>query len=101
MRIIVLFNLKTDADPDAYRAWATSEDLPGVRALNSVDDFQVYRTTGLLGSAGSPPYEYVEVIDVADMDAFGVDVSSETVQKTAAQFRQFADDPVFILTEPL
>jgi len=101
MRIIVLFNLKADADPAAYEEWARATDIPGVNALPSVRDFQVHRATGLLGSDAPPPYAYVEVIDITDMEAFGADAAGETVQKVAAEFRRFADDPQFLLTETL
>lgn len=101
MRIIVLFNLKPGVDAAAYEKWARATDIPGVRALRSVSDFQVYRTTGLLGTDARPPYAYIEVIDVADMQRFGVDVSSDAVQKVAAEFQQFADNPQFVLTEAL
>lgn len=101
MRIIVLFNLKADADPAAYENWARTTDIPGVNALASVKDFQVHRATGVLGSDAPPPYAYFEVIDVADMDAFGGDAASEAVKKMAAEFQQFADNPQFILTETL
>ena len=40
-RIFALFNLKLGQDPAAYEAWARSTDIPAVRALGSVDDFQV------------------------------------------------------------
>lgn len=101
MRIVVLFNLKPGADAGAYERWARETDIPGVNALGSVDDFSVYRATGTFGGTPSP-YQYVEVIDVADMDAFGRDVSSEAIQKVAAEFQgSFADNPVFILTEKL
>ena len=101
MRIVVLFNLKPGTDVAAYEKWARATDIPGVRALRSVADFQVYRTTEVLGTDAKPPYSYIEVIDVADMNAFGADVGSEAVQKVAAQFQQFADNPQFILTQAL
>lgn len=101
MRIIVLFNLKPGADPAAYEAWARATDIPGVRALKSVDDFQVYRATGLFGSDTTPPYQYFETIDINGVDAFVADVTSEAVQKVAAEFQQFADNPLFITTEAL
>ena len=101
MRIIVLFNLKPGVDAAAYEKWARTTDIPGVRRLSSVSDFQVYRATGLLGTSARPPYAYLEVIDVPDMQAFGVDVSSEAVQKVAGEFQQFADNPQFVLTEAL
>lgn len=101
MRIIVLFNLKPDTDAAAYERWARATDIPGVRALSSVGGFEVYRATGLLGSESRPPFAYIEVIDVGDMSAFGRDVQSERVQRIAAEFGRFADQPQFILTEPL
>lgn len=101
MRIIVLFNLRPDVDAKAYENWARSTDIPGVRALASVDDFQVYRATGLLGTDSRPPFQYIETIDVPDMEAFGGDVASDAVQKVAAEFQAFADNPQFLLTEAL
>jgi hypothetical protein len=101
MRIIVLFNLKPGADPSAYEEWAKATDIPGVRALGSVADFRVYRTAGLLGGDGPAPYAYAEVIDIHAMEPFLADVSSEAVQKVAAEFQAFAEGPLFILTEEL
>lgn len=99
MRIIVLFNLKPDADPDAYEAWAKRTDLPTVNGLPSVGGFTLHRATGLLGTEDAPPYRYVEVLDVADPARLGEDVSTETMSRVAAEFRQFADNPIFIVTE--
>lgn len=101
MRIIVLFNLKNGVDRGAYEEWARTRDIPGVRSLPSVEDFQVYRANGVFGSDGRPPYEYFEVIDINGVDAFVGDVSSEKVQKVAAEFQQFADNPIFVTTETL
>lgn len=102
MRIIMLFNLKPATDPAAYEAWAKTRDIPGVRSMPSVDDFQVYRTTGLFGSEGKPPYDYIEVIDIADMDGFWNDVATEAAKAVAKEFEQWvAAPPVFMLTDPL
>lgn len=101
MRIIVLFNLKAGVDPEVYERWAKDVDIPGVRGLRSISDFQVYRATGVLGSDAKPTYAYAEIIDVADMGLFGTEVADEAVQKVAAEFAAFADAPEFILTEAL
>ena len=101
MRIVVLFNLKPGVAVEAYEAWARATDMPGVRGMESVGDFQVYRN-GLLGSDAKPPYAYSEVIDVADMDLFWQEVVQDKSQKIAAEFRTFLDDePVFLATEAL
>jgi REDY-like protein HapK len=101
MRIIVLFNLKEGADVAAYERWAKDIDFPGVNALASVDKFTVHRATGLFGSDAPPPYQYVEVIDIKGMDDFVGDIMTEAFQAAAAPFRDFADNPQFILTEDL
>lgn len=101
MRIIVLFSLKPGTDVAAFEEWARTRELPGIRALVSVSEFQMYRATGLLGRDGDPPQQYFGLIDVDDMDGFNRDMASEAVQKIDAEFRQFADDAQFILTEVL
>jgi hypothetical protein len=99
-RIVVLFNLKDGVDPAEYEAWALGTDAPTVRGLPSVSGFSVHRATGLLGG-GAAPYAYVEVLDVADMDGLGRDIATEAMQKVAAEFQRFAEDPQFIVTEDL
>lgn len=100
-RIVVLFNLKEGVDTAAYEDWARGTDLPTVNALGSVDDFAVHRATGLLIGDGVPPYQYIEIIDVNDMQRFGADVSGEVMQRVAGEFQAFADNPTFILAESL
>lgn len=102
MRIIVLFNLKAGVVAADYEAWAKARDLAGVRALPSIDDFQIYRTTGLLGSDAKSPYDYIEVIDIADMEGFWTDIATDASTAVAKEFRNWlAAPPVFILTEAL
>ena len=97
MRIIVLFNLRPGVEAGAYEDWARATDIPAVRALGSVAAFDVYRADGMLTGDGAPPYDYVEMIEVSDDAGFGGDVGTETMQAVAAQFREFADDPQFVL----
>lgn len=99
--VIVLFNLKPGISRSDYERWAREHDLPTVGALASMDRFEVLRSRGLLVGEGEPPYEYVEIMRVPDMDAFGRDLADPSVQAGAARFREFADNPVFILAESL
>lgn len=99
MRIIVLFNLKPGVTAANYEQWAHASDLPTVRALPSIAGFDVYRSTGLLGG-GDPPYAYIEIIDVADMDRFQADVATPEMQAIAAEFGKIAD-ATFVTTEAL
>jgi hypothetical protein len=99
MRIIVLFNLKPGVSASHYERWARTSDLPVVRALPSISGFDVYRSIGLLGG-GDPPYAYIEIIDVTDIDRFQADVASEKMQAIAAEFGKIAD-ATFVTTEVL
>lgn len=100
MRLIALFNLKPGVEPAAYEAWAREVDLPTVNGLGSIERFEVFRATGQLGSDDAAPYAYVEIIDVADMDAFGADIATEAMQAIAATFQAMAD-VTFLTTEKL
>ena len=55
----------------------------------------------MLGSDATPPYQYVEIIQVDDMAKFGEEVATDTMRQVAGEFQQFADAPQFILTESL
>lgn len=93
-RFFVLFNLQAGRDPDEYERWAEERDAAAVRALPSIDAFNVFRIDGALD--GEARYRYVEVIDVNDMEQFQADVATEEMQKVAAEFGEWADSPHFI-----
>jgi len=99
--IIVLFNLKADTDETAYQTWAKQTDIPTAGGLPSVDVFEVLKSEGLLMCEDKPPYQYIEILKINDMDQFGKDVSTEVMQKVAGEFQQFADNPLFIMTSKL
>ncbi len=100
-KILVLFNLKPDVSVADYENWAKTVDIPTVNGLGSIEKFEVFKTTGLLFSEDRPPYQYFETLDVLDMDKFGAEAGSETMQKVAAEFQAMAVDLAFITTEKL
>lgn len=99
-RIFALFNLKADQDPATYEAWAKAKDIPTVRAMESVDNFQVQKVEGLLGSDATPPYSYIETIDVNDMERFFAEVSTPAAQAIAGEFQTMVD-VTFLVTKSL
>ena len=100
-RIIVLFNLKPEISAADYEAWAKSKDIPIVNGLTSVSDFTVWKLAGLLGSEDTPPYAYIEILDVADMETFGAETGSDVMTQIASEFHAMAADLSFIMTEKL
>ena len=99
-KIVVLFNLKPGTNVADYEKFARELDLPIVNKLPSVDRFEVLKAQGLMGG-GAAPYQYIEIIEVNDLEQLGKDVASEQVQKIAAIFREMAETPQFIVTEAL
>jgi hypothetical protein len=99
--IIVLFNLKAGKTAADYEAWAKATDLPNVNALRSVDNFSVLRSAGLLGTGATAPYQYIEILQINSMEGLFAEISSTLMQKVAAEFQTFADNPQFIVTEPV
>ncbi|MDE1147221.1 MAG: hypothetical protein PW843_30175 [Azospirillaceae bacterium] len=99
--LIVLFNLKADADPAAYETWARTTDIPTVRALPSAGGFDLYRLNAVKGSDAAPPFQYLEVIHIADAEGFKGEVATDTMRQVAAQFRTFADNPMFIASDKI
>jgi hypothetical protein len=99
-QIIVLFNLRPGVAAADYEAWAKRVDIPTVGGLKSIASFSVLKSTSLLGSSTAPPFQYIELISIRDLAAFGADIATAQMQRVAAEFGQFAD-AVFINTEPL
>ncbi len=98
--VIVLFNLKNPATAAEYERWARDVDLPTAGSLQSVERFEVLKAQGLFGG-GDSPYQYFEILRIKDMQGFEADVGSAEMQKVAAQFQVFADNPVFVVTVSL
>lgn len=100
MRIIALLKLKPGTDPAAYEQWARTRDIPGVRSLVSVRDFQVLKATGVLFQEGAtPPYDYIEVLDIVKMDEFLRDCGGDIVGALSKEMGAFTDGATFITTE--
>lgn len=99
--ILVLFNLKPGASAADYEQWAREKDMPTVQSLGSVSQFRILKNSTLLGSDTPSPYQYAELIEVPDMSAFFADLGNETVQAGAQQFNEFADNPLFIVSNDL
>ncbi len=98
--LIVLFNLKKKKTAvKKYEKWAQKTDVPTVKALKSVDDFKVYRMGNILGTEKASPYQYCEIIEINDMNGLFADISTPTMQQVAAEFQEFAKNPLFIVAE--
>ena len=99
--VLVLFNLKPTASPSDYETWAITKDIPTVKSLGSMNDFRVLKLGMLLGTDKPSPYQYAELLEITNMEAFFADLGKEEVQAGAKQFNEFADNPIFIVADSL
>ena len=100
-KVIVLFNLKEGVSVTAYEDWAQNTDLPLVNKLPGVENFEVLRTISLFGSDDAAPYQYIEIIDISDIEKFQTALGEETMQRVAQEIQRFADNPIVVTTESL
>ena len=69
-RVFFLNRLHDGADPDEYEAWIRRVDYPVARAQDAITSYTVTRIEGPLSGEGASPYDYLEVIEITDLDAY-------------------------------
>ncbi len=99
MRIIGLITLKTETTTQAFEDWTRSDFLPGIRALVSVVDFEMLRSSGQLGSSAAAPAAYVAVLDIADLEEFERDSRGEAAAALMSALAGVAGLVVWMTTE--
>lgn len=98
--LIVLFNLKEGVSEADYLKFARELDIPTVKSLKSVHEFELFKASGLFGSDAPPPYQYFEVITFDSVEELIADMGKEPkMSEIPAKFQTFADNPIFILTD--
>ena len=98
--LIVLFNLKEGVSGADYEAFAKELDIPTVKSLQSVSEFQVFKSLGIFGSDATPPYQYVEMIHFDSIENLVSDMGKEPkMSEIPAKFQEMADNPIFIVSE--
>lgn len=98
-RIFVLSALKPAAGADAYEHWARDRDIPHGLRLPSVDAFEIFRVVSTL-KGGVSSYDYVEVVDVSDLDRF-VDERKAAMMDIDREFDAWVQDAVYLVSSPI
>jgi hypothetical protein len=69
-RVFFLTQLKQNADRDAYERFLRDVDYPLTQELLPVSYYRATRIEGKLIGEGESPYQYIEVLDIEDYDAY-------------------------------
>jgi hypothetical protein len=98
-RIVLLGRLRDGVDRTAYEQWVVERDYPFARALPAIASYHVSRIEGFLfGSEGKldPKWDYVEVIDVPDLEAYQAGVGTEEGTRFLEEWPRYVDDFVAV-----
>jgi hypothetical protein len=77
MKVVFFLNkLHSHITRQGYEQWVHDVDYPTARRIPSIVDYKVVRIEGLLDSSDRPPYDYVERVEITDLDSYRSDLAN-------------------------
>jgi REDY-like protein HapK len=95
-RVFFLNRLRDGADFDEYEAWIRRVDYPVARAQGAITSYTVTRIDGTLSGEGESPYDYLEVIEITDLDAYRALGDLPEFQQLLREWSGYVADAVLI-----
>ena len=98
-RVFFLNRLHEGADPAGYEAWIRRVDYPVARAQEAITSYTVTRIEGTLSGEGESPYDYLEVIEISDLEAYRALGDKPEFQQLLREWSEFVAEAVMIRGE--
>lgn len=99
-RAFFLNTLHPHVKPEDYEAWVRDVDYPFARALPTIARYDVTRIDGgVFGWEGDLPCQFLEVVDVTDMEAYQAGAASGQFDDFLKEWSQFVASSVMIRGE--
>src|SRR5258708_6467849 len=100
-RAFFLNSLREGVDPRDYERFVREVDYPFARALPTIQSYVVTRIDGLLQGEGEPPCQYLEVVEITDVDAYraSLDPAKPEIGEFFEQWSSFVGDSVMVYGE--
>jgi hypothetical protein len=100
-RAFFLNRLREGVDPGDYERFVREVDYPFARALPTIQSYVVTRLDGLLQGEGEPPYQYLEVVEITDVDAYraSLDPAKPEIKEFFDQWSSFVGDSLMVYGE--
>jgi hypothetical protein len=95
-RVFFLNRLREGVDADEYEAWIRRVDYPVARAQGTITSYTVTRIEGTLDGTGDAPHDYLEVIDIADLEAYRALGKRPEFQQLLQEWSQYVAEAVMI-----
>ena len=96
-RVFFMNTLKPGVEPADYEEWVRRVDYPVARKQESIQSYVVTRLDGMLNGEGEPPFQYLEVIEITDLEAYrsGMDGNPE-FEKLLEEWATYVADSVMV-----
>jgi hypothetical protein len=88
-RVYFLNTLHEGADPAAYEEWVRTGDYPLARANPAIVSYDVTRIEATLDGSARPSIQYLEVLEVRDLDEYRNTLDTPEFEKLLAEWSTF------------
>jgi hypothetical protein len=96
-RVFFMNTLKKGVEASEYEQWVREVDYPLARALPAIKEYTVSRLEGFVQGDGELPCEYLEVIDVTDLDEYKAALSGgPEVEKFFEEWSSYVGESVMV-----
>jgi hypothetical protein len=100
-RVFFLNRLHDGVDPDEYEAWIRRVDYPVARSQDAITSYTVTRIAGTLSGEGESPYDYLEVIEISDLEAYRALGSLPEFEQLLQEWSQYVAEAMMIHGETI
>jgi hypothetical protein len=95
-RVFFLNTLREGVDPYEYEDWIRRVDYPVARRQPAIESYVVTRLEGLVTGEGSPPYQYLEVIEVTSVDEYRAGLGNEELEALLREWSAYVEHSVAV-----
>lgn len=100
VRVFFLNKLRDGVDPADYERWVREVDYPLARGLPAIERYDVARLDGMVQGDGRPPYDYLEVVDITDLEEYRASLSGgPEIEAFFADWSRFVGESVAVYGE--
>jgi hypothetical protein len=98
-RVFFLNRLRTGADRADYEAWIRRVDYPVARSQPTIQSYVVTRLDGPVSGEGEAPYDYLEAIEISDIEAYRAELDSEDMRNLLDEWQTYVGESVAVYGE--
>ena len=95
-RVFFLNKLRDGVDPQEYEDWIQRVDYPVARAQSAITAYTVTRIEGTLSGEGESPYDYLEVIEITDLESYRALGTLPEFEQLLHEWSQYVAEAVLI-----